>query len=297
MNFVHLKYLLAVEKYESISKAASHLYINQPHLSKIIKEMEEEVNIKIFERHNKGVVPTKKGAQFLLQAKKIVQEVDYLENMYQEDTDKIYLDLAVPRASYISKAFTDYLNASHILEKQIKINYRETNSIDAIQRIYNGDNNLGIIRFPKRDRDYYLNILQLKELEFEELFEFEYLVLMSKENKLADKKVYVNDLKNQLELIHGDISIPEAMELSENKKEINIYERSIQFELLMNLKNSYMWVSPMPQKTLQCFHLITKKCEDKHIEYVDFLIYRKGYTLTKEDQRFIQFIKEVIVTL
>lgn len=294
MNFLHLKYLLAVEKYGSISKAASHLYINQPHLSKIIKEMEEEVNIKIFERHNKGVVPTKKGRQFLLQAKKIVQEVEYLENMYQDDSNKIYLDLAVPRASYISKAFTDYLNETDIAEKEIKINYRETNSIDAIHRIYDGDNNLGVIRFPKRDKDYYLNVLQMKELEYEELFEFEYLILMSKDNPLSDKKVYVDDLKEQLELMHGDISIPEAMELRKNKREINIYERSIQFELLMNLKNTYMWVSPMPEDILQCFHLITKKCEDKHIEYVDFLIYRKGYTLTREDLRFISFIKKSI---
>ena len=53
MNFLHLKYLIEVEKYESISKAAQHLYINQPRLSKIIKEIEEEANIKIFERHNK----------------------------------------------------------------------------------------------------------------------------------------------------------------------------------------------------------------------------------------------------
>ena len=42
MNFLHLKYLIEVEKYESISKAAQHLYINQPRLSKIIKEIEEE---------------------------------------------------------------------------------------------------------------------------------------------------------------------------------------------------------------------------------------------------------------
>mgnify|MGYP000305373621 CR=1 FL=1 len=40
MNFLHLKYLIEVEKYESISKAAQHLYINQPRLSKIIKEIE-----------------------------------------------------------------------------------------------------------------------------------------------------------------------------------------------------------------------------------------------------------------
>ena len=81
MNFLHLKYLIEVEKYESISKAAQHLYINQPRLSKIIKEIEEEANIKIFERHNKGVVPTTKGREFLSQAKKIVQEVDYLKNI------------------------------------------------------------------------------------------------------------------------------------------------------------------------------------------------------------------------
>ena len=42
MNFLHLKYLIEVEKYESISKAAQHLYINQPHLSKIIKEIEDK---------------------------------------------------------------------------------------------------------------------------------------------------------------------------------------------------------------------------------------------------------------
>ena len=74
MNFLHLKYLIEVEKYESISKAAQHLYINQPRLSKIIKEIEEEANIKIFERHNKGVVPTTKGREFLSQAKKIVKK-------------------------------------------------------------------------------------------------------------------------------------------------------------------------------------------------------------------------------
>ena len=81
MNFLHLKYLIEVEKYESISKAAQHLYINQPRLSKIIKEIEEEANIKIFERHNKGVVPTTKGREFLSQAKKIVQEVEFRDSL------------------------------------------------------------------------------------------------------------------------------------------------------------------------------------------------------------------------
>jgi len=118
MNFLHLKYLIEVEKYESISKAAQHLYINQPRLSKIIKEIEEEANIKIFERHNKGVVPTTKGREFLSQAKKIVQEVDYLKNMYQDDPHKLNLDICVPRSSYISEAFIEYLKMDNNMKKR-----------------------------------------------------------------------------------------------------------------------------------------------------------------------------------
>ena len=37
MNLLHLKYVIEVTKAGSISKAASNLYMNQPHLSKTIK--------------------------------------------------------------------------------------------------------------------------------------------------------------------------------------------------------------------------------------------------------------------
>lgn len=294
MNFLHLKYLLAVEKYGSISKAASHLYINQPHLSKIIKEMEEEMNIKIFERYNKGVVPTKKGEEFLAQTKKIVQEVVCLENMYKDNSHNIRLYLSVPRATYISKAFTDYLNSSNVLDKEVNIDYRETNTMDAIERVYSGNSSLGIIRFPVKDVDYYLNILKMKDLMFEKLFEFEYVVLISKDNCLSKQDVYAKDLEHQVELIHGDLSIPEVAGINKNKKNINIYERSIQFELLTKLKNCYMWVSPVPESELERYNLITKKCKDIHIDYVDYLIYRKGYVLTRDDKNFIEFLKQNI---
>lgn len=74
MNFLHLKYLIEVEKYESISKAAQHLYINQPRLSKIIKEIEEEANIKIFERHNKELFQQLKEENFCHRLKKLFKK-------------------------------------------------------------------------------------------------------------------------------------------------------------------------------------------------------------------------------
>ena len=44
------------------------------------------------------------------------------------------------------------------MKKELNLNYRETNSIDTIQNVYDGENNLGIVRFPIRDQDYYFNI-------------------------------------------------------------------------------------------------------------------------------------------
>ena len=74
MNFLHLKYLIEVEKYESISKAAQHLYINQPRLSKIIKEIEEEANIKSLKDIIKGLFQQLKEENFYHRLKKLFKK-------------------------------------------------------------------------------------------------------------------------------------------------------------------------------------------------------------------------------
>ena len=72
MNTQLLKYAVEVEKTGSISKAAENLYINQPRLSKAIRELENIYGITVFKRTSKGVVPTKNGEMFLDFAKKIL---------------------------------------------------------------------------------------------------------------------------------------------------------------------------------------------------------------------------------
>ena len=55
-----------------------------------------------------------------------------------------------------------------------------------------------------------------------------------------------------------------------------------------------MWVAPMPKKLLKQNDFVLKTCKDKKIPYVDYLIYRKGYILSKEDKNsFIDFINQV----
>ena len=44
MNLSYLKYAVEVEKTGSITKAAQNYYMNQPHLSKIIRELEQSLS-------------------------------------------------------------------------------------------------------------------------------------------------------------------------------------------------------------------------------------------------------------
>ena len=83
MNIQHLKYALEVAKQKSISKASRSLYMGQPNLSRAIKELEDELGIIIFERTSKGIKPTPDGEEFLQYAKRILLQIEEVEDIYK----------------------------------------------------------------------------------------------------------------------------------------------------------------------------------------------------------------------
>ena len=56
MNLSYLKYAVEVEKTGSITKAAQNFYMNQPHLSKIIRELEQQSQ-NVFRLHEGTLYP------------------------------------------------------------------------------------------------------------------------------------------------------------------------------------------------------------------------------------------------
>lgn len=303
-NILHLKYALEVEKTGSISKAAENLYMGQPHLSKAIRELEDVLGITIFNRTSKGVVSTQKGKEFLKYAKNILLQIDEMEALFKpESSDNQKFDISVPRASYISFAFTEFLKDLDT-EKSIDLNYRETNSVRAIKNVADSINNLAIIRYQKIYERYFLEAIQEKELEYEYIWEFEYVALMSDMHPLAkEDKIYYSNLVNYTEIIHGDISVPflpiamarDLAQADDKKKKIAVFDRGIQFEILTRVANTYMWVSPMPKDVLSCFSLVQKKCAMSKNKYKDILIFRKGYHFTENDKLFLDKLRDTVV--
>lgn len=305
-NILHLKYAVEVEKTGSISKAANNLYMGQPQLSKAIRELEDSLGITVFNRTSKGVVPTKKGAEFLIYAKNILAQIEEMESIYKpREKESQKFDIAVPRASYISFAFTEFVKA-HNLNKAHNINYRETNSVRAIKNVADSVNNIAIVRYQNIYEKYFLGYLEERELKYEPILEFEYRVLMSSKHPLANEEIIkYSSLCSYTEIIHGDTSVPalpvskarELIEANENKKIIAVYERGSQYELLSRIPTTYMWASPVPKDVISCFGLVQKLCDLSKNKYKDILIYRSGYKFTDEDKLFMKKIEATVAAV
>lgn len=303
MKIQHLKYALEVEKTGLISKAAENLYLNQPHLSKAIRELEESIGITIFNRTPKGVVPTRKGAEFLVYARSIVSQIDEVENMYKRKEEDIHkFEVSVPMACYVAQAFIEFVTELSD-SKSIDISYHETNSLMAINSVTNNDNNIAIIRYQTIYEKYFLQFLEENDLTVEPLWEFEYQLIMSVQNPLAmEKQIEYSDLDKYIEITHGYLTVPsipaskarEMMNKSKEKKEIAVFERESQFELLRNVHNTYMWTSPTPANILNTMPLVEKKCNVENNSYKDVLIYRNGYKMNSRETLFINMVKNVI---
>lgn len=80
IEFRHIKYFLAVAEELHFRKAAERLFISQPGLSRQIKQMEVDLGITLFERHNRKVVLTKSGKYLQKELVKNLKSLDQIFN-------------------------------------------------------------------------------------------------------------------------------------------------------------------------------------------------------------------------
>lgn len=298
MNTTYLNYALEIERVGSISQAAQNLYMAQPNLSKAIRELEKELGFTIFKRTAKGVRPTEAGTEFLYHARQIMEQVSAVERISQRiGTDKLKYKISIPRGSYIVDGFTSFLSELE-LEKGMEVTINETNALGTISNVADRGYNLGIIRYQMLDETHYLTMLKNNHLTYETIWEFEYVLVMSKNHPLANKETITpEDLSEYTKITHGDIELPHVRRIKHEaemtpRNVIYVYERGSQFDLLTNVPTTYMWVSPIPQKLLDKLQLVQRICRAEDNLYKDVMIFREDYHITEHDRLFQKKIYE-----
>jgi len=270
----------------------------QPNLSKAMKELEKEVGFTIFKRTATGVKPTEEGSEFLYYAKTVINQINAICRISQRSgSEKLKYKISIPRGSYIVDGFTSFVSDLK-LEKGMEITVNETNDIGTISNVADRGYNIGIIRYQVVNEDYYLTMLRNNHLQYETIWEFEFVLVMSKNHPLAAKEVITpEDLKGYTEITHADIDMPHDKRNQRTKKlssrnVIYVYERGSQFDLLANVNTTYMWVSPIPQNLLEKNNLVQRTCKYEDNLFKDVMIFREDYRINEYDKLFQKKIYE-----
>jgi LysR family hydrogen peroxide-inducible transcriptional activator len=85
MTITQLKYCIAVAEYRNFTTAAQHVYVTQPTLSMQIQKLEQELDLKIFDRTQKPIGLTAVGEKIIQQAHLIVAESDRIQDVIQQE--------------------------------------------------------------------------------------------------------------------------------------------------------------------------------------------------------------------
>ncbi len=111
MQIKQLEYMRTIAEMGSITQAAQKLFISQQALSETLKLLEQELGFSIFERSNKGVVPTSAGEKFLQDLEQILPVIDswkqLAENVQEKRTVKILVQYVL----------VDLLTNSNLVER------------------------------------------------------------------------------------------------------------------------------------------------------------------------------------
>ncbi len=302
MNILHMKYAVEVAKAGSLNKASDELLIAPPNLSRSVKELEADLGIMIFDRSSKGMTLTKRGEEFVHYAKQILEQIEQVEQTFKEaKPEKLQFSISVPRASYIADAFVEF--SRNIGNEPVEVYYKETNPYRAIKNILEVDYKLGIVRYASCYDKYYTEMFEEKGLAYELVVQFHYVLIMSKDSPLTSKEdIHFADLRPLIEIAHADpfvpslpLSIVKKEELPDNiERRIFVFERGTQFDLLDENPDTFMWVSPIPERILECHGLVQRECPDNTKAYKDVLIYRKNYELSDLDKKFITEVHKSI---
>ena len=86
MKILQLRYLVAIaDNGMNITAAANQLYTSQPGVSKQLKQLEEELGLRLFNRHGKSLTGlTAAGRQIIDHARLIMQEVECIRGMCRD---------------------------------------------------------------------------------------------------------------------------------------------------------------------------------------------------------------------
>lgn len=184
MNFLQMQYVLEIARQKSFSKAAAALFVSQPTLSYQVKNLEDELQVRLFYRSTREVFLTKAGVEFCHHASKIMDEFQALHTTMEKyiSTDAPSLSIGYIPSFSCCKPFQSILG---YLKSHPEIN---TRFVVNIPEILLDDLHSGILDIIFTDFPEILNMENSPELNSYLLVNERCYLLTSKDHPLQQRE-------------------------------------------------------------------------------------------------------------
>lgn len=289
MDIRQLTYFTEVAKQQSFTKAAHTLHVTQPTLSKMVRQLEAELNTTLFDRSKKKTSLTDAGEIVFERALKIIQMVDEVHLVLEdlEHLKKGHLKLGMPPLIGIL-FFPELMKGFQQYFPQITFQLDEVGANVVKERVLSGDLDGGFVMLPAHDEDY-------------DVFPFvqeNVVAIVSKEHILSkEQTLSVSQLEDEsLLLFSEDFTLHDRIiqECQDYGFEPHVAFESSQWEFISQMVEHNLGIALFPEPFARKVHH-DKVCTiplEKPILWQIAFIAKKDRYRSRAMVEFIHYIKE-----
>ncbi len=246
MNIQQLEYILAVDQFKSFSKAADYCHVTQATLSAMVKKLEEQLDIVIFDRKANPIATTENGREVLVQAQQVVAHANALlsssKAINQKIEGKVKLGIIPTIASSVLPLIMKPLVEKYPL---LHLEIHEVTTNQMIKDLREGKLDVGILSTPIASTDLETQILYVEDLRL-----YGYLSggkQQISQSALSQQRIFL--------LQEGHCLRDQIIQLCDLKKSkslpANLSVESNTFDTLLNLVDTFQGMTLLPSLYVQ----------------------------------------------
>lgn len=293
MTFLQLKYVIATANSGSFREAARSLFVSQPALSSTIRELEEELDIQLFERTNKGIRVTEQGNEFLIYAKEAVSQYELIEDRYlNRDNDKKHFSVSMQHYVFAVHAFVSVVKEFD--RKKYVYSVHETRTDEVLNNVKNLKSEIGVISYSNSNEKVMKKLFREYQLKFIPLIIRNTYVYVWREHPLAGKKELSLDELGEYPCVSFDQSSESDFYLSEEalgdydfNKLIKSTDRATTAELMSALNGYSIGTGNMIDSMALKDGFVTIKLKEEDPLTIGYIIKEK-HTLSDIGEKYIE---------
>ena len=195
MTLTELRYIVAVAREKHFGRAAEACFVSQPTLSVAIKKLEEELDVKLFERGANEVSVTHLGEAIVRQAQIVIEQAAAIKDLAKRGKDPLAGPLTLGLIYTIGPYLLPEL-VRHAIEMspQMPLMLQENFTVKLLEMLRTGDLDCAIMAEPFPDSG----------LAIAPLYDEPFMVAVPKTHPLAKRKsVSAEELKQETMLLLG----------------------------------------------------------------------------------------------